>query len=982
MSEVNKLETEDKPLVDLDGENEKKVEKEEIRKDDLEKVQGDCEIPGSEEKYSSSDNSDSEDIESHDAVVKFLEGFKLKKTEFFQENLAKAHGECMDLTPEQESFLKTLKDFLYAIYNGHECFMSVVQDINDIRSFRVLFGQKYGSLYDYSLICVDVYVHNFLHPTAFLRTGYPECNLSLYFKKNGLLRSPRMTNLEEYDSLKGYFEGFFMEIHSDIFMYGSQLDYFPKYRNSEIPNFETQALQNFLKYACVKYGIYEHLVSPMPEFKEAISAYFIINKYNLKFYLETNSVIEEMESTIPENSLAYQRNPKIMEIFKQSSYNTEQLSLYSKLNELLESLPNPKVAYNLDYGNSAPVCLKEGSFNDPQPPESISHYYSTLKTLRFNQYDFWSKKSHVLKANVIEGGAFNTNRLSKEIKVLSQHLPCEATGAIFVVMDSERMDLMKALISGSEDTPYSHGLYEFHIACPPEYPKKPPSVHIVTTGKGNVRFNPNLYDDGYVCLSVINTWDGDPSERWNPTHSNILQVLLSIQVLVMDNMIIQKEPDFEYLEVDSLDNKTYSSIVRYNNVKYAMLEMLKNPPEEFREVVNLHFALKRNSILETIDQWIEDSKNLLSPKQVQIDFLVKDHNPYTCNLFHTNSYYSLLVEARNELLILLDSLPDVGVPKKEFKKIEITDLSKLGKYFTQLNSFLVTELSFNEAGGYRHSLGQCVGSLKSYNLRETRFEQDLESLKQLKTLNVINMFVVYDEDRTDLLKVLVSGPVDTDYANGLFLFEVACPEQYPEEPPIARLVTNGRYSVVFHPQFKRNGEVLGLNWNPQMNLLDFLNQLKDVFKKPGWDLTKKENSVAIQYNTIKYAILDMIHHPPLEFKDVVSTHFQVKCNDCNLIIGKWMAEIESVDLNFDLADEVHSFTIGLFKEGQVYNMFQEIYDEIVETIGGDEKNDDGSADNIGLKAKKNKGKNCESDSEEYYEDEAKEDIEDAMEMNS
>ena len=67
------------------------------------------------------------------------------------------------------------------------------------------------------------------------------------------------------------------------------------------------------------------------------------------------------------------------------------------------------------------------------------------------------------------------------------------------------MDLMKALISGSEDTPYTHGLYEFHIACPLEYPKKPPLVSIVTTGNGKVRFNPNLYDDGYVCLSVINT---------------------------------------------------------------------------------------------------------------------------------------------------------------------------------------------------------------------------------------------------------------------------------------------------------------------------------------------------------------------------------------------------------------------------------------------------------------------------------------------
>lgn len=891
-----------------------------------------------------SDDSFSDEVESQDAVIKFLEGFKLKKVELSDINLAKAHGECKDLTPDQESFLKSLKDFLKYIYNGYESFMSVAQDINDFRSFRVLYGQRYNSHYDYSLICLDVYVHNFQHPTALLRTGYPDCNLSMFFKKNGLLREQRIMNIDDYDSIKTFFESFFMEIHSDIFMYGSQLDSYPKYKNQEIPNIETQALQDFLRYACVKYGIYEHLANPLPEFKDAIDAYYILNKHSLKIHLESNSAIEEVPVKISEESLVYKKNPKIMAEFAESSYNAVQITLYNKVKDLLDALPNPKQAYGLDYGNSAPVCLTEGSLNDPQPPESSSHYYQTLKSLKFNNFDFWSKKNHVLKANVIEGGAFNTNRLSKEVKVLSQHLPCEVTGAIFVVMDNERMDLMKALISGTEDTPYAHGLYEFHIACPPEYPKKPPLVNIVTTGKGNVRFNPNLYDDGYVCLSVINTWDGDPSERWNPTHSNILQVLLSIQVLVMDNMIIQKEPDFDYLEVDSLDNKMYSNIVRYNNVKYAMVEMLKNPPEEFKEVINLHFAMKRNSIIETIDKWIEDSKDFLSPKKVEIDFLIKDHNPHTCMLFNSSSYYSLLVEARNELLTILDTLPDVGVPKKDFKPIEITDLSKLGKYFNQMNSFALSEKNFREAGGYRHSLGEFIGSLKSYNLRRPRFISDSENLDSIKNLSSRDMFIVFDDERFDLLKVLISGPVETNYANGLFLFEVACPENYPTDPPIVRLITNGRYSVRFHPRFNKNGEVAGLNWTPQMTLLEYFNQIKDIFKQPGWDMTRKEHVVIIQYCTIKYAILDMIQHPPIEFKEAVKTHFQVKYHDCLHIIAKWMDECESVNLNFDDVDPAHHFIAGLLKDGQVYSMFQNVYSEISEAVEGIDKNDDGSAD--------------------------------------
>ncbi len=48
-----------------------------------------------------------------------------------------------------------------------------------------------------------------------------------------------------------------------------------------------------------------------------------------------------------------------------------------------------------------------------------------------------------------------------------------------------------------------------------------PQVQSLTTGGGKVRFNPNLYDDGKVCLSLLGTWHG-PS--WDPAMSTILQV--------------------------------------------------------------------------------------------------------------------------------------------------------------------------------------------------------------------------------------------------------------------------------------------------------------------------------------------------------------------------------------------------------------------------------------------------------------------------
>lgn len=64
------------------------------------------------------------------------------------------------------------------------------------------------------------------------------------------------------------------------------------------------------------------------------------------------------------------------------------------------------------------------------------------------------------------------------------------------------------MIAGPEGTPYAGGLFEFDCFLPLDYPQKPPLVHLRTTGNGIVRFNPNLYANGKVCLSLLGTWPG------------------------------------------------------------------------------------------------------------------------------------------------------------------------------------------------------------------------------------------------------------------------------------------------------------------------------------------------------------------------------------------------------------------------------------------------------------------------------------------
>ena len=75
-------------------------------------------------------------------------------------------------------------------------------------------------------------------------------------------------------------------------------------------------------------------------------------------------------------------------------------------------------------------------------------------------------------------------RLAHELADLSNSLPSEHTNAVFVRCDKSRVDMMKAIITGSNGTPYAHGCYEFDIFSENSYPNGPPKMNLMTTGNG------------------------------------------------------------------------------------------------------------------------------------------------------------------------------------------------------------------------------------------------------------------------------------------------------------------------------------------------------------------------------------------------------------------------------------------------------------------------------------------------------------------
>ncbi|XP_058676589.1 ubiquitin-conjugating enzyme E2 Z [Ammospiza nelsoni] len=162
----------------------------------------------------------------------------------------------------------------------------------------------------------------------------------------------------------------------------------------------------------------------------------------------------------------------------------------------------------------------------------------------------------------------------------------EPPPGMFVVPDPHDMTKIHALITGPFDTPYEGGFFLFLFRCPPDYPIHPPRVKLMTTGNNTVRFNPNFYRNGKVCLSILGTWTGP---AWSPAQS-ISSVLISIQSLMTENPY-HNEPGFEQ-ERHPGDSKNYNECIRHETIRVAVCDMLEGKcpcPEPLRGVMEKSF---------------------------------------------------------------------------------------------------------------------------------------------------------------------------------------------------------------------------------------------------------------------------------------------------------------------------------------------------------------------------------------------------------
>lgn len=134
----------------------------------------------------------------------------------------------------------------------------------------------------------------------------------------------------------------------------------------------------------------------------------------------------------------------------------------------------------------------------------------------------------------------------------------------------ENLDRWHAVVPGAPGTPYAYGMFHFDIKFDGDYPYNPPKVKTCTTSNATVRFNPNLYTNGKVCLSILGTWQGD---RWSPEY-NLEKMLMNLKGMILVQNPLRNEPAYRSATEDAC--LSHSIMVQEYTFRVAIIEVMED----------------------------------------------------------------------------------------------------------------------------------------------------------------------------------------------------------------------------------------------------------------------------------------------------------------------------------------------------------------------------------------------------------------------
>jgi len=120
------------------------------------------------------------------------------------------------------------------------------------------------------------------------------------------------------------------------------------------------------------------------------------------------------------------------------------------------------------------------------------------------------------------------------------------------------------------------------------------------TNGNNIRFNPNLYTCGKVCISLLNTWRGD---QWTSCQT-ITTVLLTLCTLLCKNPLLNEPGVGE----NHKDINNYNEIITYSNLDIAICDIVQHKKEVYMPFFENFYPFVKENFLKNYDKFVEFSK--------------------------------------------------------------------------------------------------------------------------------------------------------------------------------------------------------------------------------------------------------------------------------------------------------------------------------------------------------------------------------------
>lgn len=354
---------------------------------------------------------------------------------------------------------------------------------------------------------------------------------------------------------------------------------------------------------------------------------------------------------------------------------------------------------------------------------------------------------------------------------------------IYVHAEDEDITKITALVIGPLETPYAGGFFRFDIRVGAEYPMNPPRVVLQTTDSGRVRFNPNLYSDGKVCLSILGTWAGP---AWSSAES-LSSVLLSIQSLMCPEPY-HNEPGYEH-RGDAATKSAYNDYIRYETLRVAVLGTLKHTAghaNQFPDVLERLFLV-----------WYDMYITMATDLHTRLE-----GKPFK-DVFSTR-------RGRYDVLIVLNSL-------KAMKKTIMSRMNALDRPLPPIDA---TNLGSPMSESDKTSLTYAADRLQDEYRNLLRHPPPGGSASPRDTENPF----VWD--------ATILGPENTPWEGGLFSLIVRFSCQHPYRPPFARFT-----SKMFHPNITSDGipalDSIQTRWNSNARVSTILDELQAMLASPS-----------------------------------------------------------------------------------------------------------------------------------------------------